>query len=287
MSDQAKVEMGAVQIPREHQSAPKEHWADREIIEAAREIDEGQFQPDRDDDVLDAFGVGLRRGQNIPADPRSIDPMGLADTAALIQHPRVKEALARLEQEKRDARNTQELLEKTQMLHELNAAAAGKEKWAGQGRWMGKEAEEQRIGQIMSPQSFLQKLSRVIGDRRVFLNRFAVNKRVALLAPPPKERPASLILLPNQAPDEYDGMVQIGTLQYPCGTEWMVMRFDDFGVPTTAKYLGWRTALLSMIQLGVITEKEAHQAFPLAQSAASAWYEEQLFIMRAETGAVN
>jgi hypothetical protein len=67
----------------------------------------------------------------------------------------------------------------------------------------------------------------------------------------------------------------------------MVMRFDEYGVPTTAKYLGWRTALLSMIRLNVITEKEANKAFPLGNGPASSWYREQLFIFRAERGHIN
>jgi hypothetical protein len=57
----------------------------------------------------------------------------------------------------------------------------------------------------------------------------------------------------------------------------MVMRFDEFGVPTSAKHLGWRTALLTMIRLEVITPKEAEKAFPLGSGPASAWYREQLF----------
>ena len=36
--------------------------------------------------------------------------------------------------------------------------------------------------------------------------------------------------------------LRVATLQWPLGTEWMVMNFNEFGVPTTAKYLGWRTA---------------------------------------------
>jgi hypothetical protein len=67
----------------------------------------------------------------------------------------------------------------------------------------------------------------------------------------------------------------------------MVPRFDEYGVPKNAKYLGWRTALLSMIDLHVITAKEAHTAFPLSEGPAGAWYREQLFRIRNRDGAVQ
>lgn len=268
-------------IPREHQSAPKETWADKEVAKAAEEIRTGQFTPVLDDDDL-SLAVGLKRGLI----PEILTPgMNLnetLDSLALSQHPRVKEAMARLEQEKNEAKNTQEALEKTQMLFELNRRATAKNKWDGQERW--EEDEEARIGLILTPFAFLEKLEKVIGEGRVFLNRFAVYKRVALLAPDNAEK--SLIVIPGQEKRD-DGLVQVGTLQYPCGTEWMVMRFDEYGVPTQPKYLGWRTALLSMIQLGVISEKEAHKAFPLGTGPVAAWYREQLFIYRNQKGVLN
>jgi len=42
-----------------------------------------------------------------------------------------------------------------------------------------------------------------------------------------------------------------------------------------------------MIQLEVISEKEAHKAFPLGTGPASSWYREQLFIMRGKRGVTN
>lgn len=287
MTKSNKVEMGPVHIPAEHQSAPKKTWADKEIEAAAEEIRSGQFSPVLDPhDPLDAMAVGLQRGQ-LPNSPKEIDMRSMLETQVLMQHPRVQEALARLEQEKQDARHAQEYLEKAQMLHELNANASKADHWDGQGRWIGKENEEMRIGLILTPFQFLERLEKVIGRGRVFINRYSVNARVALLAPDNLEKP--LILMPGQPepPKNPSGMVQVGTLQYPCGSEWMVMRFDEYGVPTEPKYLGWRTALLSMIRLGVLTEKEAHKAFPLGSGPAKAWYEEQLFEMRKVTGAVN
>jgi hypothetical protein len=279
-----KPEAPAVHIPVEHQSAPKESWADKEIKKAAEEIATGQFTPViEDDDPLQMLSVGVQRGP-IPANPNDIDMNSMKETTLLIQHPRVQEALAKLEREKEEAQNTQEFLEKSQMLHELNEAASQRNHWDGQGRWIGRENEEMRIGRILTPFQFMLRLERVIGDRRVFLNSFAVYKRVALLAP---DSHPSAIYLPGQLNRREDGLVQVATLQYPCSAEWMVMRFDEYGVPTTAKYLGWRTALLSLIRQDIITEKEAHRAFPLGDGPAGDWYREQLFVLRQQRGIVN
>ena len=279
----------ALHIPREHQSAPKEHWADKEVRLAADEIASGQFKPVLEED--DFLAIGLQRGLAI-RDPHSLtaaEKLDLsqqtADSVALAQHPRVQEALRRLETEKREAKNSQELAEKSQMLYEMNERSAQANQWDGQGRWIGKDNEAMRVVNILTPFQFLERLERVIGPGRVFLNRFAIAKRVALLAEDKGE--TGIIINPFEPEKRSDGLAQVGTLQYPCGPEWMVPRFDDYGVPTTAKYLGWRTALLSMIDLRVITEKEAHKAFPLDLGPAGAWYREQLHFFRSRDGRVN
>lgn len=271
----------AVHIPPEHQSAPKKTWADKEIEKAAEEIRTGQFVPTEDDDLL---AVGLQRG-DLPAHPSQIDLNSTLDSMALAQHPRVIAALARLEQEKRDAKTSEEAIEKSQMLFEMNEQASARNKWNGQGRWMGAQNEEERIGLILTPFQFMERLERAIGRGRVFLNQYAVLKRVAVMAP--DRNPPPMILLPGQSEPRKDGLYQVATLQWPCSSEFMVMNFDEYGVPTTAKYLGWRTALLSMIRLKVITEKEAHKAFPIGPGAAANWYKQQLFEMRSEAGVVN
>ena len=264
--EQAKNKSAVLHIAPEHQSAPKKSWADTEVEKAAEEIRTGQFTPDMSSGEF--FDCG--------------------ETQYLAQHPRVIAALAKLEEEKRDSKTSQEALEKSQMLHEMNERAAQANQWDGQGRWMGKENEEMRHGLILTPFQFMERLEKVIGVGRVFINRYAVNKRVALLAPDRDVKNKSLILMPGQAePAKESGQVQVGTLQFPCGTEWMIMRFDEYGVPTTAKYLGWRTALLSMIQLGVISEKEVHKAFPLGTGPAASWYKQQLFIHRSAKGMVQ
>lgn len=286
-----KKTSAAIHIPREHQSAPKKHEADIAVEKAAEEIRTGQFTPEMDED--DFLAVGLARGRNLK-NPASVGGeeklrrmQETADSMALAQHPRVQEALQRLAEEKREAKNSQELMEKTSMLHEMNERAAHANKWDGQGRWMGKENEEMRIVNIMAPQHFLKKLEAVIGEGRVFLNRFAVAKRVALLVPNEAATRSRLWTPENLGHTDDDKFLQVATLQYPCGPEWMVPRFDEYGVIKNAKYLGWRTALLSMIHLGVLTEKEAHDAFPLSATPAADWYRQQLYEIRNRDQVVN
>lgn len=283
----------AVHIPREHQSAPAEHWADKEVAKAAEEIRSGQFTPapPSEDEFL---AVGLQRGLNIknPAELQGAEKAEILqqtmDSLALAQHPRVQEALARLEQEKNDAKTSSEMLEKSEMLHEMNERASKKNQWDGQGRWIGRDNVDMRLVNVLSPQDWLKRLEAVIGERRVFLNRFAVLKRVAVLIPNPQPAP-SLILTPGQlalGPESSGNppFQAVATLQWPCGPEWMVPKFDEYGVPVRAKYLGWRTALLSLIQHKVITEKEAHRAFPLGSGPAGEWYRQQLYELRAREG---
>jgi len=284
-------------IPVEHQSAPKEHWMVDELRKAAEEIDAGQFQPALSPD--DYFYYG----------PEQL----------LSMHPRIQEAMDRFQAEVSTAPNSQEAIEKAQMLHEINENLQKADQWDGQGRWIGKENEEMRMGQLLQPVEFMKRLWSVIGENRVQINRYAVEGRVALLVDDP-EATRSYLHTATPAP-EYDsiirnaearssgedfkqlmvklersfaatesaryipppelaGKAQVATLQWPVGTEWMVMRINEYGVPTAAKYLGWRTALLSMIMLGIITEQEAHKAFPVQATAASLWYRAQLYHWR-------
>lgn len=297
MSDTENNEAPSLIIPTEHQSAPKEHWIVDEMRKAAAEIDKGTFRPELADD--DYFYSG----------PEQLVAM----------HPRVKEAIARLEREIPEASNSQEFIEKWQMLHELNEEASKPDRWDGQGRWMGQDNEQMRHGELLTPVDFMKRLTAVIGETRVQLNRFAVQHRVALLVDDPDAERKRLMAIGSKAidfdysarqlqkanakdfktnlkkleaafqkhqdatyipPDYLKDKVQVGTLQWPLGTEWMVMRFNEYGVPTTAKYLGWRTALMSMIFLGIISEDEAHKAFPVKPNEASIWYRAQLFYFR-------
>lgn len=254
MSEETKNgEAPNVIIPLAHQSAPKEHWMNVELRKAAEDIDAGGFTPQLKDD--DYFYVG----------PEQL----------LWQHPRVIEAMERLKGEIQESKNSQVFIEKSLMLHELNEMAARKDQWDGQGRWIGKENEAERMGELLTPNQFTQRLEGVIGCGKIELFRYAVMGRVAVLIENPNK---SDLIIPG--PYQTRDKLQVATLQYPIGTEWMMMAFTEYGVPKYAKHLGWRTALLALITQGVITEAEAHKAFPVTERGASKWYLQQLYELR-------
>lgn len=93
---------------------------------------------------------------------------------------------------------------------------------------------------------------------------------------------ATEILLENSVAQQLKEpeLLRCGTLQAPLGTEWMVMRFNEYGVPTTAEFTGWRTAALTMVRSKIITEAEAHVAFPVGEGVAAEWYMQQLYLLR-------
>jgi hypothetical protein len=303
----AKGDAPAVIIHERHQSAPKEHYADKAIQQAAEEIDSGNWHPAEPSGSIENLpNVALRTGT-----PEMLEkPVTRADYAhtenslVLAEHPRVQEAMARLAQERDDTPSTQEYFEKTQMLHELAEMKSRGNRWDGQERWQGAENIAARRGQVLTPLQFYHQLMktvnpkaqyahhtfttstgyvRVIGVGPIFLGREAVlqhpgqsadtqSGRVPLVVLASENRQ---ILLPGQKVKKDEAML-VATLQWPAGTEWMIMNFDEFNVPTTAKFLGWRTALLSMVRSGVITEKQADKAFPLNPGPVSSWYRQQM-----------
>lgn len=345
----------AMIIARRHQSAPATHWADKEIMKAAEEIDGGRYIPDagaNPEAALDGLGLSLGFGTGNTATgkkPTLEEFRATRDLNELGRHPRVVEALERLKREQEQATNPQEAIEKAWMLHELTAESVKGQKWDGQQRWEGKENEEMRHGRLLTPQQFHGELCKVIGTERVLLSPHAVkvspndkSARVGLYIKNPEWTPgtpeavkvykqeeakdlrergeaelvkakrlrasghnaeadrtfnmagemakaATEILMElsaeaQLAPKEF---LRVGTLQWPLGTEWMVMNFNQYGVPTTAKYLGWRTALLTMVRTRVITEREANKAFPVGSGHAADWYSQQMQTMRNDGATIN
>lgn len=292
-------------IPPEHQSAPKETDADKAVRLAAQEAYEGKWVPPDAQTALDDVNIALAAGprqhvKRVAEGATFEDFQQTRESLQLGQHPRVIEALAKLEQEKRTARTPQEYLEKTAMLFELNASSRRGQHWDGEERWKGADNEEMRRGTILQPMEFYRRLQKVIspgaemalrtfringqpvptvGSGRLLMGRNAMRigdqgaRRVPLYA---LMRKKIELIIPGLGPTP-DELVYSCSVQYPLATEWMVMRFDEFGVPTSAKHLGWRTALLTMIRVGLITPKEAEKAFPLGSGPASSWYREQLF----------
>lgn len=346
--------MPGVVIPPHHQSAPKTHWADNEIKEAAREIDEGKWEPEPDaerDHAMKGLGLALGlgdRGVAVGDKPTLAEFQHTANLDTISRHPRVMEALEKMQEERYSIGDPVKMIEHNYAMRELTEASTKGQRWDGQGRWEGHEAEEMRYGKLLSPKDFYDELAKVIGKGKLKLSDYVVREsemarsgRVALLVRNPLFKGQAIIQGPTKmqqaqelrlkgehemrrvktlrklgltdeankavnlagemaeqclrlmaegqaeelaAPPEF---VRVAVLQWPFGTEWMIMSFTEFGMVWKPKYLGWRTALLTMIRAGVITEKQAHKAFPVGTGPAAQWYLEQLRMMRDEVGTVQ
>jgi hypothetical protein len=170
----------------------------------------------------------------------------------------------------------QHTLESAHQQFEKNVQASKGQRWDGQERWQGKENEEMRLVNIISPVTFMKQLAKA-GVRialepeangsprnaRIWLNDFVRVQRVGLNV-------------------WVEGEAQtITSLQYPWSPEWSIMRFNEYGVPTNERYRGWRTVLLTLIIKDVITEDEARAAFGEPIGPAATFYRKQLFEHRA------
>jgi len=54
------------------------------------------------------------------------------------------------------------------------------------------------------------------------------------------------------------------------------MRFDRFGVVTNERFRGWRTALLTLIEAGIVSKRQAVEAFGEARGHAAEFYLQQV-----------
>jgi hypothetical protein len=155
--------------------------------------------------------------------------------------------------------------------YERNVAASKPQRWQGQERWQGRENEEMRLVRIMHPNRFIELLRRGGVDARIreerhgrlWLNDFTKHGRVGVTA----------WVKDREGKRE---VKTVTTLQDPCGPEYSIMRFNEYNVPTNEKYRGWRTALLTLILTGVVTEEEAERSFGPAIGEAACFYREQL-----------
>jgi len=347
-----KRESAAVHIARKHQSSPKAHPAEAEIRKAAEEIDGGRLVADtraQDEKTLDGLGLALGMGMDGVAvgQARSFESWHQEEQATrqmneLGRHPRVQEAMERMQHELEDAKTPEQEVEMRWRLHEMLSMEQERNKWKGQERWEGRENEEMRRGEVLSPWQFHERLCKALGrtdrvllkdDRIIKISSTGKSGLLALVIRNPlwsgqsamqheyanvkandlklsaedellkarKLRNAKhnaeadksfhlagdmiqaateMVLERDAYEEQVPEFLRVGKLQAPLGTEWMMMNFDEFGVPTSAKYVGWRTALLTMVRARVITEAEAHQAFPVGSGPAADWYLQQLYMER-------
>jgi hypothetical protein len=177
-----------------------------------------------------------------------------------------------------------------------------KQRWDGQMRWKGKEAEEMRRGRILHAYTFMDILRRSGVDARMDTPRTTVYTQGEggvlnqLIAPSISSArlwlnhgsSKGLVGVNAWVKDEASGRLiekTVTSLQYPYGQEWSVMRFNEYDIPTKEKFRGWRTTLLVLIVAGVLTEAEANKAFGVPYGPASEFWHMQLQIQRnARTG---
>jgi hypothetical protein len=214
--------------------------------------------------------------------------------------PVYDEAMKReMEQLRYTTESSEEAVEMMLQRFEENycSEATRKQRWDGQLRWMGKEAEEMRRGRVMHAYTFMEILRRSGVDARIdtptqlkwvegeggVLKHFVTPTISSARLWLNHGSNRGLVGVNAWVKDEATGMMiekTVTSLQYPYGQEWSVMRFDQYNIPKKEKYRGWRTTLLVLIIAGVLTEKEAHKAFGEGRGAASEFYQMQLQIQR-------
>jgi hypothetical protein len=196
--------------------------------------------------------------------------------------------------------SSEELIEAEAKLFAENYIAAANRRWQGQERWMGKENEAMRLVNILHPHAVFEKLKDAGIDCSIEPAVFwvwDVDAKTGLTVPAQRSRSNARFWLHDVVVSDRVGISAwvwkdgvrtaqyITYLQYPCGPEWSVMRFDEYDVPTTEKYRGWRTAMLRLIQEGVLEESEVIRAFgTVTHTDASELYLEQLAEYRRTRG---
>lgn len=200
-----------------------------------------------------------------------------------------------------DREGTTQTIEAERELFEENYRNAWARRWKGQERWQGRRNAEMRIVNILHPHTWIEKLQKAgvnasIEPAVTWI--FAPDEKSGILTLQPKVRSTARVWLSDYViymkgtSETNAGRIGVhawveGTpkcvtsLQYDCGPEWSLMRFDEFDVPTNERYRGWRTALLALITHDVLTEDEVNLAFgPVVENEASELYRETLQVYR-------
>ena len=198
--------------------------------------------------------------------------------------------------------HNQQLIEEERRMFEENYAARHMQRWEGQERWMGRENEEARLVNILHPHAVFQKLK----DAGVNCSIepamdwvWDIDHKTGLTIPVQRNLSTARFWLHENVILDRVGISAwvwrngvrsaqyVTYLQWPRGPEWSVMRFDEFDVPTSEKYRGWRTALLRLMQEGLLDEREVDRAFgPVTMSDVSELYHEQLDAIRDSRGRI-
>lgn len=193
---------------------------------------------------------------------------------------------------------TEQQIEQLAREYETNYAARASARWKGQERWQGRENEEMRLVNVLSPHQVFAKLQRAGVDARIETPAdyvYVADAKTGALKPVRREISTGRFWLHEEVKGGrcgisgwvYDAKTgertkrRIASLQYPYGPEWTIMYFDEFNCPTSERYHGWRTALLALLIDRVLTEEEVNRAFgPVVLNAASELYRQQLQFYR-------
>ena len=169
-------------------------------------------------------------------------------------------------------------------------AAAAPRRWDGQERWIGRENEEMRLVNFLHPHAVFRRLQRAGVDARIDPPSFwvwGIDDESGKPIQVRKQRSFGRIWLHENVIQDRIGISarmwdaktkqytvkRVTWLQYPYGPEWSLMRFDEFHVPLNERFRGWRTAMLDLIRVGVLTEDEVYRAFgPVTLTSVSLLY---------------
>jgi hypothetical protein len=201
-----------------------------------------------------------------------------------------------------DAAPSAEIEDEVDRIYEENYAAAARQRWQHQDRFMGRENEEARLVNILHPHAFFRKLQQAGVDARIEAPHYYVwdiDHKTGKPIQVKKERTAGRLWLHDDAVNGLLGISAwvwsskaglrerkcVSSLQHPCGPEWSLMYFDEFDVPIKERFRGWRTTLLHLILKDVITEAEAVAAFgQVPLSDVSMVYRQTLYAHRMKKG---
>jgi hypothetical protein len=165
-------------------------------------------------------------------------------------------------------------------------------RWAEQHRFMGKENEEMRSVNILSPNQIIRRLQKAGVDARMDAGVYwvdGIDHKTGEAIKERRERCDGRLWLHdfvNQGRIGISAWVKgtrqcVTHLQYPWSQEWSLLFFDEYDVPAGERRRGWRTAMLELILKGVLTEDEVNRAFgPVSLNGVSQLYRERLFHYR-------
>jgi hypothetical protein len=192
-----------------------------------------------------------------------------------------------------DKQPTEETEEAIYIQYERNYLAAADRRWKEQKHFMGEDNERMRLVRILHPHEIFRRLQQAGVDARIEAPSFHVwqiDDKTGKPVQIKRERSIGRLWLADVAVRGRVGVSawvtdkhgirkreQVTTLQYPYGPEWSLLHFDEFDVPVTERYRGWRTAMMALILADVLTEDEVNRAFgPVPLSPVSLLYREKL-----------